>query len=156
VSVRAYTAARGIDFRQLSKEDRSREVAALGRHLMTEVGRLIPVLPVPLVATALLRAAPRALSELELKSEVAGLVRELETAGARIYLPRGDWDYAVGAGLRALVLRHAVQERGGLFCPEAGEEALLSYYANSIAHLRSADLATPDEVILKASGAAES
>ena len=135
LSVRAFATARGIDFRRMSKDERIGAVTELGHHLMAEVGRLIPVLPVPLVATVLLRAAPRALSELELKAEVAVLVRALEAAGARIYVPRSDWDYAVGAGLRMLVLRHLVRERDGLFCLEAGEEALLRYYANSIAHL---------------------
>ena len=55
VSVRGWAAARGIDFDHLDREQRHAEVAALGRHLMDEVGRLIPVLPVPLVATVLLR-----------------------------------------------------------------------------------------------------
>jgi glycerol-3-phosphate O-acyltransferase len=124
-------------------------VAALGQHLMREVGRLIPVLPVPLVATVLLRSAPRALSELELKSEVARLVQQLGAAGARLYVPRSDWDYAVGAGLRMLVLRRLVQESNGLFVAVSGEHALLRYYANSIAHLPgqdagAADAAPPD------------
>src|SRR5262249_696282 len=56
VSMRAYAAARNVDFRHMPKEQRTREVAELGRHLMEQVGRLIPVLPVPLVATVLLRA----------------------------------------------------------------------------------------------------
>jgi len=135
VSVRAYASARGIDFRKLSKEERSVAVAGLGRHLMAEVGRLIPVLPVPLAATVLLRAAPQALSELELKSEVGRLVQALDAAGARIYVPRGDFDYAVSAGLRMLVLRHLVAELDGLYAAVPGEETLLRYYANSIAHL---------------------
>jgi glycerol-3-phosphate O-acyltransferase len=135
VSVRAYAHARGIDFRKLSKDERVAAVAALGHHLMHEVGRLIPVLPVPLVATVLLRAMPKALSEMELKSEIAALVQTLQAGGARIYVPRGDWDYAIGAGLRMLVLRHLVRERDGLFGAEVSEEPLLRYYANSIAHL---------------------
>jgi len=134
VSVRAYAAARSIDFRKLSKEDRSRAVAELGHHLMNEVGRLIPVLPVPLVATVLLRA-DRPISEMELKSEVARLVNQLEADGAHVYVPRSDWDYAVGAGVRMLVLRHLVREHEGLYAAEVSEERLLRYYANSIQHL---------------------
>jgi hypothetical protein len=34
-----------------------------------------------------------------------------------------------------LVLRHLVVERDGLYAAVAGEETLLRYYANSIAHL---------------------
>jgi glycerol-3-phosphate O-acyltransferase len=135
VSARAWAASRGIDFDQLDKERRHAEVAALGHHLMAQVGRLIPVLPVPLVATVLLREPSLRVSEFDIKSSVAGLVRELEGAGARIYVPRGDWDYAVSAGLRMLTLRHLVDESDGLYRTHPGEEPLLRYYANSIAHL---------------------
>ena len=50
-------------------------------------------------------------------------------------LPRSDWDYAVGAGLRMLTLRHMVDESAGMFVMRADEAPLLRYYANSIAHL---------------------
>jgi glycerol-3-phosphate O-acyltransferase len=136
VSVRAWAAARGIDFDHLPREQRQAEVAALGQHLMNQVGRLIPVLPVPLVATVLLEQGERAIDELELKSAVAALVQRLQAVDARLYLPRGDWDYAVSAGLRMLTLRHLVDESNGLFRARAGEAALLRYYANSIAHLQ--------------------
>ncbi len=135
VSVRAWAAARGIDFDHLPREQRQAEVAALGRHLMEQVGQLIPVLPVPLVATVLLQQSGRAIGELELKSAVAVLVQSLESRNARLYLPRGDWDYAVSAGLRMLTLRHLVDEQDGLYCARPNEAALLRYYANSIAHL---------------------
>ncbi len=142
VSVRAWAAARHIDFDHLSKASRQAEVAVLGRHLMDEVGRLIPVLPVPMVAAVLLRHLGQPMSELEIKSGVAELVSGLEASGARVYVPRGDRDYAVGAGLRMLTLRHLVNERDGLYVAHAGEEALLRYYANSIAHLLGAEAAS--------------
>jgi len=135
VSVRAWTAARGIRFEQLDRERRHAEVAALGHHLMAEVGRLIPVLPVPLVATVLLRDPRRAHSLFDLKFEVAALVTRLEARGARLYVPRQDWDYAVGAGLRMLTQRHLVDEAYGLYTVRESEAPLLRYYANSIAHL---------------------
>jgi glycerol-3-phosphate O-acyltransferase len=135
LSVRAWATQRGIDFDHVSREQRQGEVAALGRHLMDEVGRLVPVLPVPLVATVLLAQGERGLDELELKSAVATLVQRLGAAGAHLYVPRGDWDYAVSAGLRMLTLRHLVDHADGLYRVRAGEAALLRYYANSIAHL---------------------
>jgi glycerol-3-phosphate O-acyltransferase len=133
--VRAWAHARGIDFDHLPKEQRQAEVAALGRHLMDEVGRLIPVLPVPLVATVLLQQGGQAIGELELKSAVGELVRRLETRNARLYVPRSDWDYAVSAGLRMLVQRHLVVATDGLYRAREDESPLLRYYANSIAHL---------------------
>jgi glycerol-3-phosphate O-acyltransferase len=135
ISIREYVAARGIDFRTLSREDRLREVSALGRSLMDAVGRLVPVLPVPLVASVLLASSDAALSEFELKSRVSALVTKLEAAGARIYVPRSDWDYAVSAGLRMLVMRHLVDDESGLYRARAAEAPVLRYYANSIAHL---------------------
>ncbi|MCL4798775.1 MAG: 1-acyl-sn-glycerol-3-phosphate acyltransferase [Burkholderiales bacterium] len=135
ISAREYAAARGVDFARLGRDDRQREVAALGRRLMDEVGRLVPVLPVPLVATVLLGRMGEPLSELELKGRVAELVERLERAGARIYVPRRDWDYAVGAGLRMLTLRRIVEARDGLYAARREEAPLLAYYANSIAHL---------------------
>jgi glycerol-3-phosphate O-acyltransferase len=141
VSARAWAASRGIVFERLEKAERQAEVAALGRHLMDRVGQLIPVLPVPLVATVMLAEAggeqhPK--SEFEIKAEVGALVARLEAGGARIYVPRSDWDYAVSAGLRMLVQRHLVDETAGLFAARPGELPLLRYYANSIAHLRRA------------------
>ncbi len=135
VSVRAWTATRGVVLEKLEKMDRHAEVAALGRHLMEQVGHLIPVLPVPLVATVMLSDPLRAKSEFEIKSEVGALVAQLEGGGARIYVPRSDWDYAVSAGLRMLVQRHMVDDVDGLYLARPAETALLRYYANSIAHL---------------------
>ena len=139
VSVRAWSAQRGIDLERLPKDARQAEVAALGRHLMAEVGQLIPVLPVPLLALVLQRAhaqsSARSLSALDIKAEAGELVRTLEAAGARLYVPRGDWDYAIDAGLRMLILRRLVVEQDGLYRIADGERPLVDYYANSIAHL---------------------
>ncbi|HYM48663.1 MAG TPA: hypothetical protein VES91_09280, partial [Burkholderiaceae bacterium] len=136
ISTKSYCIQRGIDFRKLTKEDRMGEVSALGRHLMDQIGRLIPVLPVPLVARVLLAAKDgAALSELEIKSHVGAQVEQLQARGAHVYVPRSDWDYAVGAGLRMLTLRHLVNESKGLYSANASETALLMYYARSIEHL---------------------
>jgi glycerol-3-phosphate O-acyltransferase len=135
LSVRTWSAQRGIDFDSLPKEQRQAEVAALSQHLMSEVGRLVPVLPVPLVATVLLQRQDQAMGELELKSAVTELVRTLDARHARLYLPRSDWDYAIGAGLRMLTLRRLVEQSDGLYRAKREELPLLRYYANSIAHL---------------------
>jgi glycerol-3-phosphate O-acyltransferase len=135
VSTREFLAARGWDLRRLPKEDRFARVGELGRHLMAEIGRLVPVLPVPLVATVLSGAGGRPLSELELKADAAKTLDALERSGAHVYVPRSDRDYAISAGLEMLRLRHVVDEADGLFTVRPGEERLVAYYANSIAHL---------------------
>lgn len=135
VSLREYARARGIDFPALDKEARIARVEELGRELMTAIGKVIPVVPVPLVATAFVREPDRARSELELKAEVLELLRGLAERDAHVYLPRKDQDYAIVVGLRMLTLRRLVEEKDGLFSARPEELPLLTYYANSIAHL---------------------
>jgi glycerol-3-phosphate O-acyltransferase len=135
VSMREYCRERGLDFHKLGGDERRRAMAELGRHLMDTVGRIVPVLPVPLIATVFVRHGDKAISELELKTEVGQLVEALTARGAHVYVPRKDFDYAVRVGLRMLTLRRLVGERDGLFYARAEELPLLRYYANSIAHL---------------------
>jgi glycerol-3-phosphate O-acyltransferase len=135
LSMREYCRAHGIDFQQLGGEARKQAMGQLGAELMAAVGRVVPVVPVALAATVFLRRPQAALSELEIKEEVGRALRELEAAGAHVYVPRRDLDYALGVGLRMLRLRRLVEEREGLLAARAEELPLLRYYANSIAHL---------------------
>src|SRR5258706_4030218 len=135
VSMRAYCRSRNLDFKELSGEDRKREVALLGRHLIDTVGKIVPVVPVPLITTVFLKDATRKLSELEIKAQVEQLVAQLRSKGAHVYVPRQDLDYAVHVGLRMLTLRRLVEHNDGLYSARSAETAVLRYYANSIVHL---------------------
>lgn len=140
LSMRAYLSQRGergLDLRHLPAAERSAELERLGAWLMREIGGVIPALPVPLVATVLVASAGEPLSELELKSRACRLMGELEAAGAHVYIPRRDQDYAIVAGLRMLTLRHLIAEEDGLFSAVPAELPLLRYYASSLAHLLS-------------------
>jgi glycerol-3-phosphate O-acyltransferase len=159
ISMRSYLSERRLDFRAPASAGRSAALAALGAELMAAVGAAVPVVPVALVAAVFVdraagagaaggghrpgpgrRAGDRAdtgagaLSRLELKAAVCERMAALAAAGATVYVPRRDQDYAVEAGLRMLLLRHLVEERDGLFAARAEELPLLRYYANSIAH----------------------
>ena len=131
VSMRRWVTEHGVDFRTLSKEERSVHLERLGADLMESIGEVIPVLPVPLVATVFLQAG-EPLSELEVKARSFRLMQDLEAAGGHVYIPRQDQDYAIVAGLRMLTLRHLVEEKDGLFTARPEERAALAYYANSI------------------------
>jgi glycerol-3-phosphate O-acyltransferase len=135
VSMRAHVQRAHLDFRVLDDVARRTAVAQVGRDLMGAIGRIVPVLPVPLVASVFMRDPQRALSELELKAEVLALIEQVEAGGAHVYVPRADRDYALTVGLRMLTLRHLVTERQGLFVANPAELKVLAYYANSIAHL---------------------
>ena len=135
LSMREYCRRRNMDFHRLAGAERKQAMVELGTELMQAVGRVVPVVPVAVMATVFVRHPERALSELELKAEVAPLVAALEARGAHIYVPRGDLDYALTVGLRMLRLRKLVDERDGLYQARSSELELLRYYSNSIAHL---------------------
>jgi glycerol-3-phosphate O-acyltransferase len=135
VSMREHARAQGIDFRMLDDEARRVAVAKVGARLMAQIGQVVPVLPVPLVASVMLREPQRALSELELKGAVNALIEQVEAQGAHVYVPRSDRDYALTVGLRMLTLRHIVLEEGGLYRINPAEMTVLRYYANSIVHV---------------------
>ena len=135
ISLREHLAARGVDLRALAPEARKSEIEALGHTLMGAVGRVVPALPVSLVATVLVEANGQPLTLFELKGRVAGLIAALEQSGAHVHIPRQDRDYAIEVGLRMLVMRRL------MICDDSGcraeprEAKLLQYYANAIAHL---------------------
>lgn len=136
VSLRDWLGRRGLDLRRLGREERASHVAMLGADLMAAVGRVVPVLPVALVSEVLLRDAGRPHSALEIKARCLAMIERLETAGARIYVPRGDLDYSIDVGLRMLTLRRILScEETGLYRVTEADRPVLRYYANSIAHL---------------------
>ena len=135
ISMREYCRRQGIDFHRLAADERRRAMTVLGADLMQAVGRVVPVVPVALMATVFVRHADRGLAELDLKAEVAQLMRTLDAGGAHIYVPRGDFDYALTVGLRMLRLRKLVEDRDGLYQIRSSELPLLQYYAHSIGHL---------------------
>jgi glycerol-3-phosphate O-acyltransferase len=132
LSMRDYAARNGVDFGRLPDDARHREVERVAGHIMRAIAAIIPVLPVSLVATIFLRNRDAGWSELELKSAIHELIMRLEGAGAHVYVPRGDLDYAIGVGLRMLLLRRIVEEQDGLYRANPADAALLAYYANAI------------------------
>jgi glycerol-3-phosphate O-acyltransferase len=133
--MRAWAGERDLHFPALDDAARKAEVGRIADRLMADIGAVIPVLPVPLVADVLMRDPGQALSELELKAAAHRRMRELEACGAKLYIPRHDQDYAFGVGLRMLTLRRLVREEDGLYRADPDQLEMLAYYAGSIAHI---------------------
>lgn len=134
ISMREWLAERGVDMRALPRERRFAAVQELADQLMNEVGKVIPVLPVPLITTALLARAGRPPTMPELRADIDALIARFAAAGAPLYVPGRNWNYAIDLGLGTLALRGLVELRDDRYHVVAGEEPLLRYYANSIAH----------------------
>jgi glycerol-3-phosphate O-acyltransferase len=134
ISMREWLQERNVDLRHLSREARFEQVAQLADHLMAEVGKVIPVLPVSLIATALLQHPERPLTLPELRTAIDMLIDRLAESGAPLYIPGRNWDYAIELGLNTLTLRGVLRVDDGRYVIADGEAQLLRYYANSIAH----------------------
>ncbi|MEM7069195.1 MAG: 1-acyl-sn-glycerol-3-phosphate acyltransferase [Pseudomonadota bacterium] len=138
ISMKDWLKGNNVRYDRQSEKRRFETIQSLGDDLMKHVGNVIPALPVALVATIFAeRDFSEPMSELELKGAVSDLISELADEGHHVHIPRKDLDYSISAGLRMLLLRHAVtSEKGEFYLPNKQEKILLEYYANSIAHLR--------------------
>ncbi len=102
--------------------------------VMERVRAVVPVLPVPIVATVLL-AAKGPLTGAQVVRQVNELADWLEANGAHIHVPRDSLDYAAEFGLTLLAKRRMLNEEDGQYSVNSEEKPALQYYANSIAHL---------------------
>lgn len=123
VSLRAFIASHG-------NED---VTEALGVRLMAEITRVVPVLPVPLVAAAL-SALP--VDRAALLAEVARLVERLQAAQAVLKLPTQGVAQALEEGLTPLLRRGIVM--ADLRAP-AESAAILAFYAAPVWQALSVD-----------------
>jgi glycerol-3-phosphate O-acyltransferase len=113
VSLRAFLAGGGT-------------VEGLGTRLMAEIGKVVPVLPVPLLARAL---GDGAASRAELRDRIEVLVERLTLAGAVLKLPPQGLDLVLDEGLAPLIARGLVTSA---LQPVASERRLLAFYAASV------------------------
>ncbi len=102
--------------------------------VMERVREVVPVLPVPMVATVLL-AAEEPMAGEQVATQVNELANWLEANGAHIHVPRDSLDYATEFGLTLLTKRRMLSEQDGQYSVNTEEKPALQYYANSIAHL---------------------
>jgi glycerol-3-phosphate O-acyltransferase len=136
ISLNEWMKKNKISLDKSTVKQKTKIIEKLGDNLMTQVGNVIPIMPVALVASVFSNAKSKPLSELDLKSRIFKLVSDYEKRGFHVHIPREDQDYAVGTGLRMLTLRHIIiEDENGLFRANPEETVILNYYSNSIAHL---------------------
>ncbi len=121
-------------FAALGWEQRKPHLEALAARLMAAVGAEIPVTPVALVAWAFQSLGPGPVAVPELEAACGARFSEARDRGLPAYLARGEAARAVAMGIRILALRGILLERDGTLRPAPGREALLDYYAASVAH----------------------
>ena len=105
----------------------------VGQELNTRIESVMPVLPVPLIASILQDRG--ALSRTDLIAETSTRLAKLSAYGARLPTKEESPDEIVDAGLRVLTLRRIVQIEGDLISPVKHETSTVAFYANTIRHL---------------------
>jgi len=123
------------DLFTMPRSERLACVAELTDRIMTRIGALIPVTPVPLVCAAIQSLGGELISRDRLLGRMDDLRDELVELNARVVRADRDSADTLDLALRMLEMRHVilVQDGGYLVLPRGRE--LVSYYANSIAHL---------------------
>lgn len=126
---------RGRDLFTLSREDRLHEVQALADDAMRRIGEIIPIPAVPLVCAAIQSLDADYVTRERLLERVDHLRESLADDGREIVSPEEPADALIERAVELLWIRRAVaRDRGGIVVLPRGRE-LVSYYANSIAHL---------------------
>ncbi|MDR5655011.1 1-acyl-sn-glycerol-3-phosphate acyltransferase [Ruixingdingia sedimenti] len=128
-----------VSLRRLLAEAPGTDVAALADRLMAGVRRVVPVLPVPLVAAAIAGAGPGGLTETALPETLAALRDRLRTQGATLAVGMEDTATLAAAALRPLVSRGIVTRQDGRLLAAPGAGALLAFHAAPVLqHLQEA------------------
>jgi len=135
LSLRAWLRTQPADVLSRPKEARLTALDVLAREMMTRIGAIIPVTPVPLAAAALLSFGQTVVGKdavLERMDQLRDRLKEVNgkvvRGGARI---ADIWDRA----WRMLRMRRLVLVEGESLVILPRGRPLLEYYANSIAHL---------------------
>ena len=119
----------------VTRPERLALVAELTDRIMERIGTLIPVTPVPLVCAAMQTLGGELLPRERLLERIADLRDELTDLNARVVRADRDVAETLDVALRMLVMRHVVLPQGEMLLILPRGRELVSYYANSIAHL---------------------
>jgi glycerol-3-phosphate O-acyltransferase len=120
---------------ELARPERLARVQALTDRIMDRIGRLIPVTPVPLVCAAVQSLGGDFLTHARLVERIDELRSALLELNARVVRADRDVEATLDVALRMLRMRRVLLPEGtGYVVLPRGRE-LVSYYANSVAHL---------------------
>ncbi len=127
--------AEHADLFTLEKPERLAQVQLLCDGLLERVGRLIPVTPVPLVCAAFQSFDSEFVSREDLLARIAEMREALGELNARVLGGDSGADEVLARAWRMLKMRRVVAEEGRGFLVLPRGRPLISYYANSVAHL---------------------
>ena len=123
------------DLFTIPRPERLALVAELTDRIMERIGALIPVTPVPLVCAAIQSLGGELIARRTLLARIDDLRDELVELNARIVRSDRDAEETLALALKMLEMRRVVLTQGDTYLVLPHGRELVSYYANSIAHL---------------------
>ena len=127
--------ARNPDLFQLPKPARRARVQSLCDDVMSRIGELIPVTPVPLACAAIQSLDRDFLPRAELLGRMLEMRNALLELNGRVIRHERSIEETFDRAWRMLRMRRVLAEEGGGYVVLPRSRELVSYYANSIAHL---------------------
>jgi glycerol-3-phosphate O-acyltransferase len=118
----------------MGRAERFGAVEELANQLVADIEKLVPILPVPLVAAVMLNSRERWLSAIEVESAARKYIERLEQERAPVYIPDDNRVESILYALETLALRRFVEQSEGCYRAAAENIEILQYYANSLQH----------------------
>jgi len=133
LSLASWELASGIVLADEGPELRRTGITRLGETLRAEIERLIPILPISLLAAVLLEADAGGIDGKHLQQQALALGETLRSAGAPVMAPPGREDREFADAIYMLLKRRVTELRAdGRIRATARGRPLLAYYRNSI------------------------
>lgn len=129
----------------LREYGKAEDVDGLSRELMSRIEAVMPVLGVPLVATALSARAPMTVGQLT--EAVLALMDQLPARSLEI--DTGNVGTEIAQACAHMVQHGLIEQREELWHVMAGQEEAVTFYANSIAHYLPGDEEALDAAVAK-------
>ena len=123
---------KNVKFTHLDQEQKFVAVGQLANELMERIADVIPVLPLPLLASVALEHRDSWESALALKTFALNKIDRLREQGAPIRITAGACESVLSNALNTLCARKMLEQKNGLLRAAPDAEDVLTYYANSI------------------------
>ncbi|HEY6219763.1 MAG TPA: 1-acyl-sn-glycerol-3-phosphate acyltransferase [Gemmatimonadaceae bacterium] len=127
--------AREENLFQLDRQERLGRVQTMSDEVMERIGQLIPVTPVALACAAIQSFDSDFISRAQLLARMDEMRNALVELNGRVLKADRDIEETFDRAWRMLRMRRILSEQGGGYAVLPRGRALVSYYANSIAHL---------------------
>ncbi len=125
----------GVSLFTLERPARLAELQAFCDDVLTRIGAIIPVTPVPLACAALQSFDADFISHAQLVERMAAMRDVLQESNGRVVRADRDIEETFDRAYRMLHLRRMVARTGDGYLVLPHGRPLISYYANSIVHL---------------------